>query len=129
MSIKWKILDINLRDVGSADSVEVTHMTIRAYDSVGSGVTSNFAEEQIDWVPKNPIYYQDSATARAVAQSSAFDNWLEIDSDHTRWMERVEWVVRTRIWNADHHSGGDSYKLTKTIQLSDSAEVVNPLGL
>ena len=128
MSIKWKIEDICLRDVGLADSVEITHMTLSAMDSYGSGTLRQSHKELIEWVPKNPIYYSDSDTAKAVAQSAAFDNWLEIDSDHTRWMETVEWKVRTEIWQRESFLS-DSNRLTRTVYLNDSAEVVNPLGL
>ena len=129
MAVKWNIENISLRDVGSADSVEITHMLISAYDSYGSGDNVKSHREFISWVPKNPIYYADSGTAKAVAQTAAFDNWLEVDSDHTSWMERVEWSVRTKIWQADYTGGTDSYTISRVVQLTDSAEVVNPLGL
>lgn len=127
--VKWKIDYIDLRNVGTADSVEVTHFGLILSDSTGTGIVE---EKWIDWTPREAIYYQDSATARLVAQSAAFDNWLEIDSDHIDWMKRVQWELKSNLWNTAHDyfdSDGTGDDPVKTVKLTDSTGVVNPLGL
>lgn len=133
MSAKWKIKQIYLTDVGSADSVEVVKFRIGVSDSIGTGYGFGH-EETIPWVPKQSIYYADSASARGIGQDSAFDDWIEnIDSEHRTWMERVEWTVKTRMWESftdlSPAEWGDSYNVVKSVPLDDSAPVVNPLGL
>jgi hypothetical protein len=127
-SVKWKITSLDLRDVGTGDSVEVTRFAISLSDSDGSGLVAS--DRYVTWVPRESIYYADSATARGVAQSAAFDNWLEIDSEHTNWMQRVQWELKTELWNRIHdYYDSDNNRLVKTVELTDSADVANPLGL
>jgi hypothetical protein len=124
----WKIESLNLKPVGTGDSVEVTKFTLVVEDSAGNGV--QFGQSVHDWVPKQSVYYPDSATARAVSQSDAFDNWLELDSEHTHWMQRVQWSLKTNLYLREADlSEDDSYRISKLVILNDSAEVVNPLGL
>jgi hypothetical protein len=127
-SVKWKINYLDLVDVGTADSVEVVHFQIGLSDSTGFGVS---VTDTIDWTPRESIYYADSATARSVAQSTAFDDWLEIDSEHTEWMLKTQWALKHRLWNKahDHFDSDNPSNAVMTIHLTDSADVVNPLGL
>ena len=71
---------------------------------------------------------KDSAAARAITQSIAFDDWLEVDSEHIDWMKAAQWSLKTKLWEAAHNTY-DSNRPVKTVLLNDSAEVVNPLGL
>ena len=124
-SVKWKIRYLDMFPAGSGDSVEITRFGLSLSDSTGTGISER---EDIDWSPRESLYYSDSATARAITQSIAFDDWLEVDSEHTDWMKAAQWSLKTKIWKIAHEMG-DSDRPVKTVLLNDSAEVVNPLGL
>ena len=128
MTAKWKIIDLDITDRGSADSVEVLSLNLEVSDSNGHGTGA--AQLEFLYVPKNPVYYSDSSVLRTVLQDSAFDLWVESDSDSRVWMERTEWLVKERVALAERDREPlDSNKISRLIVLNDSAEVVNPLGL
>ena len=86
MTTLWKLNTINLTDVGSADSVEVTSFNWYAYDSVaGYRAEANGVRDAYQ-----TFTFANKSEVIAYTTDSAFDFFFEADPSTLAWMQGVE---------------------------------------